>query len=351
MVDYSLLGTIPDAGKGFMNGYTQSRDMLRQEDGRNALLKYVKTPTTDSFNALLAVDPQLASSVQSARAGFDDTQRTADARNALSNYMRSSTRAAPPRQVSPAPAANSVASPGALDLPRGSPLDPNRAANRSPAGNVPEAATDAAVSSVPSIFVDQDHNGAWQRLIDADPGTAMKVRASEAKELTDRLATMNDAMAFAVQNLANVGDDASYQQVVGEFVRQLGPMGESIAQMLPPQYPGPEGIRSLLLRGAEVQQQISAMDRKAKLDWDIVDDQVDNNRAASEAGSRDLDRRERRRMTGERDGREASRGNTPRGPRQEARGGPEQTATGPDGHKIVLRGGRWLDAKTGRPVG
>ena len=31
-------------------------------------------------------------------------------------------------------------------------------------------------------------------------------------------------------------------------------------------------------------------------------------------------------------------------------GGGEVTATGPNGHKIIVRGGRWVDAQTGQPI-
>lgn len=61
MVDYSLLGNLPNAGQGFMNGYTQSRDMLRDEAGRNALSQYAINPNDpQAMNALAQADPQTA---------------------------------------------------------------------------------------------------------------------------------------------------------------------------------------------------------------------------------------------------------------------------------------------------
>lgn len=179
----------------------------------------------------------------------------------------------------------------------------------------------------------------FARMVEIDPIAAMKIKSTRRDEALERLKAVDGAYDIAIQHLGSVADDNGYQRVLGAVSSRLEPLGVDIRSMVPPTYPGPDGIRQLLQSAMDAKDQLAAIHRSDKLEADIADDQADNTRADRVAGNL-ITTRNRNASTSERRASAAERrGNIRPG------GAKRPTATGPNGEKVQWNGKAWVPAK------
>jgi hypothetical protein len=198
-------------------------------------------------------------------------------------------------------------------------------------------------------------NAAFAEMVKIDVVRAMKIDSEFRDQTLDRLEDAHKAYQFAVARLPGVKDEASYQRVLGEVDRFLAPLGVNIRDTVPPNYPGPEGTRQLLMQAMDAQQQLAAMDRRFSAEANKADDEADNDRADRDVDSKIADRNARtdiqRQRAGTADRREAriaaggGRGGKGSGGKGAKVRPGEQVAKGPNGERMVVRGGKWVPAQ------
>lgn len=209
---------------------------------------------------------------------------------------------------------------------------------------------------------------AFMEMLRIDPKQALSMRSAMRDEAVKRLAVSNDANDYAISQLANVQDDQAYQTVLAEMDARLKPLGVDIRTVAPPQYPGPNGVRALLMKALGAKDQLAAIVSKDRLDAYVADLDADNTRAdrntdslidTRQAGVAETRRyheaataTQRRgqdiRSTDTRRGQDIRSADTKRG--QDTRGsgrkgGAQVTATGPDGKKVLWNGKAWVPFK------
>lgn len=138
-----------------------------------------------------------------------------------------------------------------------------------------------------------DRDAAFMRMWEVDPVKAMEIDSKMRDNALQRIKAMRGAYGFAIENLANVANDADYQSVKGRFERMLAPLGIDLSS-IPKSYPGPEGVRGLLMRALDASKQLAALDRRDRLEWDVQDDVIDNERSDRNTESMIEDRDARR---------------------------------------------------------
>lgn len=239
------------------------------------------------------------------------------------------------------------AAPGAA--PAGTPGDVAPAGT--PGAEMPDAIRRAANS--PDMGA---RNAAFMEMVKIDPMQAMKIDSEMRDAMLDRLEDADKAYRLAVARLPNVRDDASYQRVLNDVDAILKPMGMDIRESVPATYPGPEGTRQLLMQAMDAQQQLAAMDRRFSAEAVIADREADNARADRNTDSLIADRSERTGIARERVGISAAReqrisaggggrgGKGGGGKGAKVRPG-EAVAKGPNGQRLVVRGGKWVPAQ------
>lgn len=179
----------------------------------------------------------------------------------------------------------------------------------------------------------------FARMVEIDPIAAMKIKSTRRDEALERIKAVDGAYDIAIQHLGSVADDNGYQRVLGAVSSRLEPLGVDIRSMVPPTYPGPDGIRQLLQSAMDAKDQLAAIHRSDKLEADIADDQADNTRADRVAGNL-ITTRNRNASTSERRASAAERrGNNRPG------GAKRPTATGPNGEKVQWNGKEWVASK------
>ncbi len=187
----------------------------------------------------------------------------------------------------------------------------------------------------------------FARLVEIDPMAAMKIKSVKRDEALERLKGVDAAYDIAIQHLGSVADDAGYQSVLGAVEARLQPLGVDIRSMVPPTYPGPDGVRQLLQSAMDAKSQIAALHRADRLQADIADDKADNARADRVAGNL-METRNRNASTAERRATVSER-RASSGGKSRPGGVKRPTATGPNGQKIQWNGKAWVDEK-GAPV-
>ncbi len=188
----------------------------------------------------------------------------------------------------------------------------------------------------------EDADNAFREMMETDPVAAFKIQSNARTAGLDRLKVLDGAYDLAIGHLANVTDDAGYQQVLSGMDERLKPLGVNIRDIAPQQYPGPEGVRALLMKAMNAQEQLSAIDRRDRFDADVADDAADNARDDKEAASREADRvrragiaRNRETRMGQPKPAKSGKGATAKRP----------TASGEDGSKIEWDGSAWVPVK------
>jgi hypothetical protein len=268
-INWNLLQT-PNIGNAFMEGFQRAREAKRQTRAESALAAFAQNPQDGvALNALMAVDPQTGMKMR-------DYQRNEQFRSALSEYGA----AGGVNGLTPRVAGQAVG--GVYSTP---PIhNPNN--GQMPDGAAPQLSNgELAMTAKDKAFL---------RMWEADPVKAMEIDSKLRDQAVERLKVANDAYGFAIQNLANVTDEHSYQQVRNGFIQQVQPLGIDIAGQIPDRYPGPEGVRSLLMRAVSAKDQIAALDRQDRTEAYIDNIEEDNERADLNTHSLIEDRNARR---------------------------------------------------------
>lgn len=211
---------------------------------------------------------------------------------------------------------------------------------------------------------------AMARAIRANPEGFLKVQGQMTELTQDKLKLAVDINDFGMQLLGGVHDQPSYDMAkrrAAEVYQQHGiPFPE-----LPAEY-SPDAIRGLQMQGMDTSKQLAAIVRENRLDWDMQDDALDNQRADRNADS----------LISSRKPRNGPRSAAPKGPTptsvigaimdKQAKGQPltpaeRQTLTeyragkgrgkasgaiaeSADGRQMVVKGGKWVYQDTGKPV-
>ncbi len=213
-------------------------------------------------------------------------------------------------------------------------------------GETPMPAEIARAAQSPNM---EARNRAFMEMAKIDPLAAMKIDSEMRDQTLNRLEDADKAYRLAIARLPRVSDEASYQAVLNEVDALLAPLGQNVRDTVPPHYPGPDGIRQLLMLALDSQQQLAAMDRRFSAEARVADMQADNarqdrntdnmiaNRDArtgiAQSRAATADRRESRIASG--GGKRGGRGSSS-----------APTAVNPQtGERVVLKGGKWVPVK------
>lgn len=130
-------------------------------------------------------------------------------------------------------------------------------------------------------------DAAFLKMLQQDPKAAFQIDSQMRDRAADRLKLQRDAYGMAVSRLAGVTDQASYDAALSEVQQQVAPLGVNVAEHLPPQFPGVEGLRDLRLKAMDAKDQLSFFLQESNID-------ADNERADRNTDSLVTDRTERR---------------------------------------------------------
>jgi len=262
--NFGNLNPLPNFNALLMDGFNTGRTIRRQQDTEKALAAAIAAPDDPhAFNALLTLDPSRAFALRNFQHKEQDFQRGETFRSALAAY-------GPPGAAQPT---------GSGELGDTNAVVPQSTGPGQPDQPQPSNARDAAFLRM------------WQ----ADPVRAMEIDSEMRDNALKRIKVVREAYGWAAQQLGGATDEASYQAAKKGFADRLAEIGIDVPQEgVPQNYPGPEGIRALLMRAAEAEDQLAALDRRDRLEWDVADDVEDNERADRNTDSLIGDRAARR---------------------------------------------------------
>lgn len=305
-----------NAQNALLQGIKVGDTMRKERERRDALSSLAANPNDPaSVNALLAVDPELALRVrdnQRQETTFQNGQRFNAAAGKFMNALA-------PTMTAPRAA---------------QPIAPGAMTGVSPAAPAAQPTEEPQMSERDQAFYD---------MAAIDPVKAMKIDSDARNQALERIKALDDVYDFAIERLGGAVDENSYQALLADVAPRFAQFGQDVLKAVPANYPGPEGIRALLQSTMAAKEQIAALDRRDRIEWDQQDDTLDNARADREANSR-IDARRRGAANAER--RTQITASRPSGGKA-----PKMTATNPaTGETITLNSrGKWVD-KNGKPV-
>jgi hypothetical protein len=121
---------------------------------------------------------------------------------------------------------------------------------------------------------------AFQRLAVADPQTAIRLRRQISELDDDELKTSSSINEAGLRIMGGVYDQASYEAAIRrgrELYRRFG-LEDTAFDELPPQF-SPEVVQQARMEAMEAKDQFAAVRADRKLEWEIEDDLLDNERA------------------------------------------------------------------------
>lgn len=291
-----------DVGGQIQKGIALGEQQREKREVRNALAQYAAAPTDAApINALMQYAPEMALRLrgeQRTEQTYQDGQRF---NKAVAGFY------------------------GAQQPAPGNPAAPPQAEGQPPAAS--------------------PRDKAFLEMMAIDPVKAMKIDSEARNQVVEKLKGLDDVYDVAISRLGGATDENSYQMMLKDLAQRFQPFGYDISTIAPANYPGPEGIRSLLQSALDAKEQLAMLDRRDRLEWDQEDDQRDNARADREANNR-IETRNRGATNAERRTTIAETRPAPRGSKA-----PKVTATNPaTGEIITLNSrGQWVD-KNGKPV-
>ena len=134
---------------------------------------------------------------------------------------------------------------------------------------------------------------AFANLARISPEFALEARSSQQDHLDGNLELGGKARDQAYQHLGGAYDQTSYDRARGALANMLSPYGIDIAQLGLPQTFSEEALAELRNRGAKPKDQLAEARHSRRLDWDIEDDRIDNDRMQENTRSL-IDTRDRR---------------------------------------------------------
>lgn len=363
-VNWSILQPV-DVGGMFQQGMQEGQAQRRQSDWAQAMRDYARNPNDPAVHdRLIQLDPERGMMLRE-RAGQARERSIAAKRgqmfdsaagrymvgmrggqgNALLPFATAAAGSPPALNAlsafvpSPPPVAASPTMPSA------SPSPANEAMPSAPAAG-PVA---APVASAPAAAVDPEQ--AFHEMLAIDPVRAMQIESQGRDMVLARLRATDTAYEYAIRRIANVQDEAGYQAAITDLERQFAPLGVDLRANVPAAFPGPDGMRSLLMQALSAREQIAALDRQDRTDAYIDNINADNERADRNTDSLIADRSARTGIAVSREARIAAGGGGRGGggrnrrPRRN-RGGRTVTAVNPaTGERIELVNGQWVPAQ------
>lgn len=334
-IDWRLL-QMPDVGGNTLAAFEKGAELGRAARRSRALADFVKNPTSpESVNALIAAgDPETALRLRDLQFKEQDREREAKFRGAQTRYFSGGNALVDHVRRS---------DPG---------LVPHTAVQTAPAldtGAPTQAQPQVQPQAAPHVLGEpqDDSDRAFLEMLSLDPKRAMEMESGLQKVALDRLSRVDKAYDHALVRLANVTSEEGYQALLAQMDERLGPLGVDIRSMVPDKFPGPQGMRKLLMMTMEAKDQLHAIVERERLDTYAADIDADNARADRNTNSiiadRDARRTEARRWHDQQD-KTTRRGQD--GRRQRGGGGAPSsarpTATGPNGQKVQWNGKAWV---------
>lgn len=276
--DWSLL-KMPDFGQAVWDGYERGRKLKREEQSRNtlnALLSGDQAQTSGNvdWSALSPDDARTAATILQARREDAKVQREGDFNRAAFDYSTGQNALLTigrPGPQSPAPSGASVnaLAPAQMQVPGTfAPTLPDQPRPPEPANPAFKVLGEPQTSN--------DH--AFLKMLQIDPERAMKFKSGLRDNFVKMVGQEHDLYGEAVDALATAVDEPSYQRVIQSFAPRMAALGGDLSQMVPPNYPGPEGIRDLTMRALDAKDRLSAFVQKFRADTYAKDVEADNAR-------------------------------------------------------------------------
>lgn len=250
----------PDVVGNALAAFNKGREERRRTQESNALKAFASDPTNAApINALIAAgNPQMAITLRDFQAKEQDRARDAQFRDAQSRYFSGLNG---PGHAQPEIAAQPTSSAGQP-------------------GQAEPQYSDADI--------------AFMEMMKVDPKRALEMQGAARDRTLKALKLADDAYDHAVGRLGNVRDDTGYQALLADMEARFQPLGVDVRSMVPPSYPGPEGMRKLLLSTLDAKDQLHAMIERDRLHAYVANLDADNARADRNTASLMEDRRARR---------------------------------------------------------
>ncbi|MET0240197.1 MAG: hypothetical protein ABW184_09905 [Sphingobium sp.] len=182
---------------------------------------------------------------------------------------------------------------------QGGPAGPTTASvDRAGMGGSPTASSPNLQQLVQAgLSTQQDAGGAFGRLAQLDPDRALAMESGERKARKEQLDLEHQLNNSAINMLARARDQQSYDVMKARAAQLYGQHGVDIGSFnLPDQY-DPDVMHGLLLSALDTDKRLAAERGSKRLEWDIEDDQLDNDRADRNTDSVISDRSARRDIT------------------------------------------------------
>lgn len=259
-VDFSQLKT-PDIGQAVWDGYERGRKLKREEQSRNALNALLgggepSSPSTGNidWSALTPEDARTATAILQARREDAKVQREGDFNRAAYDYSAGQNallNIGRPHPQAPAPSGASVnaLAPAQMQVPGSfAPTLPDQPRPTEPANPAFAALGEPKTSN----------DRAFLRMLEIDPSRALKFKSELRDNMVKMLGQEHDVYAAAIDRLTFAKDEPSYQQTIAELAPMVSSIGGDITKIVPPTYPGPDGIRELTMKALDAKDRINA---------------------------------------------------------------------------------------------
>ncbi|WP_072384059.1 hypothetical protein [Novosphingobium sp. NDB2Meth1] len=137
-------------------------------------------------------------------------------------------------------------------------------------------------------------DAAFLRMLKVDAPRALKVRSEMRDNFVKMLGQEREVYAAAVDRLSQATDDASYQRVLQELGPMVSAIGGDLAKHVPANYPGPDGVRELMMKALTVKDRLSQLLAQDRTEAYVDNIEADNARADRNTDSLIEDRNARR---------------------------------------------------------
>jgi hypothetical protein len=279
-----------DKGMQLGDMWRKARD---QAEVRKATAGFAANPDDPkTLNALIAASPDLGFKAAEYMREQAKARREQDFGDAFAEYAGGGARPLPPGTI-PHPATTrgtpiipaAPPSPGAGmsgQAPRSNGLNAlTRAVSRQAAGPSPDQAPQLPDSfQEGAVFAavgkpQSREDVAFLRMLRADPKRALEMESKMRDRFVDRLKDEHDAIGYGLSSLVGVADPATYAVRRMAIVHRLEPIIANIAEVLPEQFPGADGLRDIQMRVLDLKDQLSALLNRENVEED--NDRADRN--------------------------------------------------------------------------
>jgi len=167
----------------------------------------------------------------------------------------------------------------------------------------------SSVTSAPKVGVPEPQTGsefamlgqprtqadaAFLKMVKLDAPRALKIRSEMRNNFVKMLGQTHDVYAHAIDRLSQTNDEVGYQQVLQELTPMVTAIGGDLAGAVPPHYPGPDGVRQLMMKALDVKDRLSHLLAQDRTDAYVNNLEADNARADRNTDSLIYDRNARR---------------------------------------------------------